>query len=78
MWAVARVRTTVSIDEQVLRALRVRAARTGKRSSEVIEKALRRELGFDLLERLWQKSEFGEQDAQALALAAQRAARPHC
>lgn len=38
------VRTTLTIDDQVLRAVKVRAARTGKGDSEVIEEALRREL----------------------------------
>ena len=45
----ARVRTTLTVDENVLRAVKVRAARTGKGDSQVIEDALRRELGFDLL-----------------------------
>ena len=48
----AKVRTTLTIDEDVLRAVKVRGARSGKGDSEVIEDALRRELGLDLLERL--------------------------
>ncbi|MGH3090955.1 MAG: CopG family transcriptional regulator, partial [Gaiellaceae bacterium] len=48
-----KVRTTLTIDDEVLRAVKVRAARSGKGDSEVIEEALRRELGLDLLERLW-------------------------
>ena len=71
-----RVRTTLTIDEQVLRAVKVRAARTGKGDSEVIEEALRRELGFDLLERLWQRDDIGEEDALELAVEAQHATRP--
>ena len=71
-----RVRTTLTIDEQVLRAVKVRAARTGKGDSEVIEEALRRELGFDVLERLWQRDEIGEEDALELAVEAQHATRP--
>ncbi len=71
-----RVRTTLTIDEQVLRAVKVRAARSGKGDSEVIEEALRRELGFDLLERLWQRDEIGEEDALELAVEAQHATRP--
>ncbi len=67
----AKVRTTLTIDEQVLRAVKVHAARTGKGDSEVIEEALRRELGFDLLERLWAKSDLGEEEALALAVEAQ-------
>ncbi len=71
-----RVRTTLTIDEQVLRAVKVRAARSGKGDSEVIEEALRRDLGFDLLERLWQRAEIGEEDALELAVEAQHATRP--
>jgi hypothetical protein len=40
----SKVRTTLTIEEDVLRAVRVRAARLGKRDSEVIEQALRRDL----------------------------------
>jgi len=71
-----RVRTTLTIDEQVLRAVKVRAARSGKGDSEVIEEALRRELGFDLLERLWQRDDIGEEDAIELAVEAQHTTRP--
>jgi hypothetical protein len=42
----------------------------------VIEEALRRELGFDLLERLWQHDDMGEQEALALAVEAQHETRP--
>ena len=75
MQAVAKTRTTLTIDEAVLTAVRVRAARTGKGDSEVIEAALRRDLGLDLLERLWAKNDLGEQEAMDLALEAQRATR---
>lgn len=70
-----KTRTTLTIDEEVLRAVKIRAARTGKGESEVIEEALRRELGFDLLERLWQRNDMPEDQAMELALEAQRAAR---
>lgn len=71
-----RVRTTLTIDEQVLRAVKVRAARSRKGDSEVIEEALRRELGFDLLDRLWQRADIGEEDALELAVEAQHATQP--
>lgn len=51
--------------------MRVRAARSGKGDSEVIEEALRRDLGLDLLDRLWQRNDLGEDEAMALALEAQ-------
>ena len=71
----SKVRTTVTIDEQVWRAMKVRAARVGKGDSEVIEQALRRELGFDLLERLWAKGDLTDDEAMALALEAQHETR---
>ena len=71
----ARVRTTLTIDEDVLRAVKVRSARTGKGDSEVIEEVLRRELGFDLLDRLWQRSDRSEEQALALAVEAQHETR---
>lgn len=68
-------RTTLTIDDEVLRAVRVRAARSGKGESEVIEESLRATLGFDLLERLWERADMSEDEAMNLALEAQRAAR---
>lgn len=44
-----KVRTTLTIDPEVLRAVKLRAARLGKGDSDVIEEALRRDLGLDLL-----------------------------
>lgn len=70
-----RARTTVTLDERVLTAVRVRAARTGRPDSQVIEEALRRDLGLDLLDRLWATNDVDENDAMALALEAQRATR---
>ena len=70
-----KVRTTLTIDDAVLRAVKVRAARSGKGDSEVIEEALRRDLGLDLLERLWQKNELSEDEAMALAVEAQHKTR---
>jgi Ribbon-helix-helix protein, copG family len=70
-----KVRTTLTIDEDVLRAVKVRAARTGKGDSAVIEEALRRDLGMDLLERLWQQEDVGEEAALALAVEAQHKTR---
>lgn len=71
-----KTRTTLTIDEDVLRAVKVRAARLGRGESEVIEEALKRDLGFDLLDRLWQRNDLTEDDAMALALEAQQATRP--
>ena len=53
----AKVRTTVTLDDEVLRAVKIRAARLGRGDSEVIEASLRRDLGLDVLERLWAKND---------------------
>ena len=71
----AKTRTTLTIDEDVLRAVKVRAARTGKGDSEVIEDALRRELGLDLLDRLWKRNDLAEDEATDLAVRAQHETR---
>ncbi len=71
----AKTRTTLTIDEEVLRSVKVRAARVGKGESEFIEEVLRRELGFDLLDRLWEASALDADTAMNLALEAQRAVR---
>jgi hypothetical protein len=70
-----KTRTTLTIDGEVLRAVKVRAARTGKGESEVIEDAVRKDLGLDLLDRLWTRNDLAEDKAMKLALEAQQAAR---
>jgi metal-responsive CopG/Arc/MetJ family transcriptional regulator len=70
-----KVRTTVTLDEEVLRAAKVCAAQTGRGDSELIEDALRRYLGFGLLERLWAKARLGDAEAMALADEAKHASR---
>jgi hypothetical protein len=71
----AKARTTVTLDERVLRAVRVKAARTGRRDSDVIEEALRRDLGLDLVERLWAAADLPEDEAVRLAVEAQHETR---
>ena len=70
-----KVRTTLTIDQEVLRAVKVRAARLGKGDSNVIEEALRRDLGLDLLDRLWAANDLDEDEALALATEAQHRTR---
>jgi hypothetical protein len=71
----AKVRTTLTIDDDVLRAVKLRAARSGRGDSEVIEDALRRDLGMDVLERIWAKATLTPDEADALALEAQHETR---
>jgi plasmid stability protein len=65
----------VTLDDSVLRAVKIRAARLGRGDSEVIEESLRRDLGLDLMTRLWAKNELSEDDATALAVEAQHRTR---
>ena len=52
-----RKKTTVYIEEDLLRAAKVSAARTDKKEYEVFEQALRTYLGFDVLERIHERLE---------------------
>ena len=69
----AKVKTTLSIDEGLMREVRVRAARTGRRDSEVLEAALREGLG--VLDRIRAKTNLSEEAAYALAHEAVHEAR---
>lgn len=72
----AKVRTTLTIDEEVLKWVKIRAARTGVSDSAVIEQSLRRDLKLDVLDELWSAATMSEAEASALALEAQHATRP--
>ena len=61
----ARLKTTLSIDEALMRQVRVRAARTGQRDSEVLEAALREGLG--IIDRIRAKADLSEAEAFDLA-----------
>jgi hypothetical protein len=68
-------KVTLYVDEDVMRAARVRAARTDKRDSEVVEEALRAYLGFDVLASVWARSSLTEDEAMRLAVEETHAAR---
>jgi plasmid stability protein len=61
----AKVKTTLSIDAGLMRQVRVRAARTGRRDSEVLEAALREGLG--IIDRIRAKAGLAEDEAHDLA-----------
>jgi len=63
----AKRKTTIYVDEEVLRAARVAAARAGKRDSQIVEEALREYLGLGVLERVWARSALTEEEALTLA-----------
>ena len=71
-----KVRTTLTIDEDVLKWVKIRAARTGVSDSAVIEEALRRDLKLDVLDELWGSATLSEAKASELAVEAQHATRP--
>jgi hypothetical protein len=72
----AKVRTTLTVDEDVLKWVKIRAARTGVSDSAVIEQALRRDLKLDVLDELWSTATVSEAEASELAVEAQHATRP--
>lgn len=84
MVTMARKKTTVYIDETLLRAAKIAAARDGKREYEVFEEALREHLGLvGVLQRIWAGIAPGdapvEEEAGRIAaeeLSALRAERP--
>lgn len=61
----ARVKTTLTIDEQLMRLVRIRAARSNRSQSEVIEAALRK--GLDVIDRIRAKARLSEDEALDLA-----------
>ncbi len=75
MGASSRKKVTFYLDEDVLRAARVRAARSDRRDSEIVEEALRAHLGFDLVERVWARSDLDGDEAMRLAVSELHAMR---
>lgn len=76
----ARKKTTVYIDEGLLKAAKVAAVRSGQREYEVFEEALRRHLGFaGVVEQIWAgitpEEAPGEEEAARVAAAELAAAR---
>ncbi len=71
----AKVRTTLTIDDEVLKAVKIRAAHAGRGDSQVIEEALRRDLGLDFLELAWQGASLSAERAEELAVEATHATR---
>lgn len=67
----AKKRTTVTLDEDILKAVKIRAARQGLRESEVIERALKDAFLVSPLEAIWASLEGHERltDAEAMELA---------
>jgi plasmid stability protein len=60
-----KAKTTLSIDQGLMRQVRVRAARTGRSDSEVLEAALREGLG--IIDRIRSRARLGGEEAHDLA-----------
>jgi hypothetical protein len=58
-----RQKTTVYLEEDLPRATKIAAVRTGKRDYQVVEEALRAYLGLDLFERVGSRSKLREDEA---------------
>jgi hypothetical protein len=71
----AKKKTTVYLDEELLRATKVAAARSGRREYQVFEAALRRYLGLEEVEAVWARSDLDEDEALDLAYREVHAAR---
>jgi predicted transcriptional regulator len=71
----ARHATTVYLDDETLQAARAIAARDDRDASDVIEDAVRRYVGLDVVEAVWARSDRGEDEAIALADEEKHAAR---
>jgi hypothetical protein len=52
----ARKKTTVYLEEGLLRQTKVAAARGGKHEYEIIEAALQRYLGLEVVDRVWARN----------------------
>ena len=71
-----RKKTTVYIDEDLLRATKLLAVRRGKKEYEVFEEALRGHLKLDVVEMVRGRSALTEAEAMALADEEKHASRP--
>jgi ABC-type ATPase with predicted acetyltransferase domain len=71
----AKRKTTVYLDEELLRQAKIQAARTGQKDSELIEAAVRSYLGLDVLDEVWARSDLDEASALRLATEAVESVR---
>ncbi len=70
MRTMAKEKTTLFLDENVLRRTEAAAAGSGRDESEVVEDALRRYLGLAVVDQVWARNATNSLDPdEALALA---------
>lgn len=63
-----KAKLTAYVDPLLHRAMKVRAARTGRKESEIVEEALKRHLGFRALEESQALSTLSEEEAMRIAI----------
>lgn len=61
----AKTKTTLSLDDRLMRMIRVRAARSGRTQSDVLEDALRE--GLAVIDRMRARASLDEEEALRLA-----------
>jgi hypothetical protein len=71
----ARRPTTVRLDEKLLSEVHAAATRVGASDDDVIEEAVRRFVGLEVLDELWAHNHLGEEEAMELAVSELRALR---
>jgi hypothetical protein len=62
-----RKKTTLQLDADLLRAAKMAAARSGKHEYQIVEEALRRYLGLELLSAVHAQSDLNGDEALRLA-----------
>lgn len=65
---VPKIAATVKLDDDVLTAVRLEAARSGRSEDEVVEAAVRRYVGPSVLDRLAERNRLEEDEAMVIAL----------
>lgn len=69
-------KTTVYIEEELLRATKLLAVRSSKKEYEVFEEALRNHLGLEVIQKVRSRNMLSEDEAMALADEEKHASRP--
>ena len=64
----ARTKTTIYIDEDLMQSARDLAARTDRAEQDILEDALRRYIGLQMLGQIWNNEDLPDED-EAMRLA---------
>ena len=65
--AVARRSTTVALDEEVFEDLHAAARRLGVTEDQLVEDAIRRYVGMEILDELWTRARLTPEEAESVA-----------